>query len=64
MPRSIDAYLNTLSRMEEDISLVDRDAALASIAISMKRAADSLQSLIELVKKLELDVSVDLVGPR
>ena len=28
--------------MEPDISLVDRDAALASIAISLKRIADAI----------------------
>jgi hypothetical protein len=37
-----DAYLDTLDRMEPDIAMVDRDAALASIAISLKRIADSL----------------------
>lgn len=33
-------YLATLARMEPDIAMVDRDAALASIAISLKRIAD------------------------
>ncbi len=40
-----EAYLATLARMEPDIAMVDRDAALASIAISMRRIADKLDVL-------------------
>lgn len=38
----MDAYLRTVERLEPDISMIDRDAALASIAISLKRIADVL----------------------
>ncbi len=38
----VDAYLDTVRRMEPDIAMVDRDAALASIAISLKRIADAV----------------------
>lgn len=36
-------YLNTLNRMEPNITGVDRDPAFASIAISLKRIADALE---------------------
>ena len=36
-------YLDTVQRLEPDISPVDRDGALTSIAISLKRIADALQ---------------------
>ena len=36
-------YLDTIDRMEPDLTMVDRDAALASIAISLKRIADALE---------------------
>jgi hypothetical protein len=42
--RRVDAYLDTIARLEPDIAMVDRDAALASIAISLKRIADALES--------------------
>lgn len=38
----VDSYLDTIRRMEPEIAMVDRDAALASIAISLKRIADAL----------------------
>ena len=38
-----DAYQNTVARLEPNIAMVDRDAALASIAVSLKRIADLLQ---------------------
>jgi len=41
---SVDEYINTISRMEPNITMVDRDAALASIAISLKRIADSVEA--------------------
>jgi hypothetical protein len=37
---AVDGYLATLARMEPDLHMVDRDAALPSIAISLKRIAD------------------------
>lgn len=39
----VDAYLKTIERLEPDITLIDKDAALASIAISLKRIADVLE---------------------
>ncbi len=41
----VDAYLDTVSRIEPDIAMLDQGAALASIAISMKRVADTLEDL-------------------
>jgi hypothetical protein len=38
-----DAYLELLTRLEPELVMVDQDAALASIAISLKRIADALQ---------------------
>lgn len=38
-----EAYLQTVERMEPDITYVDRDGALASIAISLKRIADVME---------------------
>lgn len=43
----VDAYLDTVKRMEPDIAMVDRDAALASIAISLRRIADVLEGTNE-----------------
>jgi hypothetical protein len=37
-----EAYLDTVNRMEPDITMLDEGAALASIAISLKRIADCL----------------------
>lgn len=42
---SADVYLATIDRMEPELSYVDRDAALPSIAISLKRIADALDRL-------------------
>ena len=43
--RRVDAYLDTIVRLEPDITMIDRDGALASIAISLKRIADSLDQI-------------------
>lgn len=40
-----DPYLGTIKRMEPDIACVDHAAAMASIAISLKRIADALCEL-------------------
>lgn len=42
--RKVDAYLGTVERLEPEIAMVDRDAALTSIAISLRRIADALDS--------------------
>lgn len=55
MARNPDAYLGTLARMEE-VALVDRDASLASIAISLKRIADAIEGdpmKMDLLDRLE-----------
>ncbi len=39
-----EAYLDTIKRIEPDIAMIDRDAALASIAISLKRIADAMEN--------------------
>ena len=38
----VDAYLDAVSRIEPEIAMLDTGAALASIAISLKRIADAL----------------------
>jgi hypothetical protein len=40
---SHDSYLYTVNRIEPDVAMLDRDGALASIAISAKRIADALE---------------------
>ncbi len=44
-----DAYLDTVARMEPEIAMVDTGGAAASIAISLKRIADSLEKLADCV---------------
>lgn len=39
------AYLDTLARLEPDIAVIDYGAGLASMAISLKRIADSLEKI-------------------
>lgn len=43
----VDAYLDTIERIEPDIAMIDADAAYASIAISLKRIADALEKTNE-----------------
>lgn len=45
---SDNAYLDTLDRMEPDIAHIDASAGWASIAVSLKRIADSLERLADL----------------
>lgn len=40
--RAMDEYLNTVRRLEPDITMIDNGAAAASISISLKRIADFL----------------------
>ena len=37
------SYIETVARLEPQIAMVDRDATLTSIAISLKRIADALE---------------------
>lgn len=46
-----DLYLATIDRLEPEITLIDRDVALASIAVSLKRIADTLDCLKVTIKK-------------
>lgn len=50
MIQILDVYLATLAKMEPNLTSVDRDASLASIAISVKRIADSLAELLSIAK--------------
>jgi hypothetical protein len=43
--RRVDAYLQTVSRLEPDISMTDPGAYGTSMAISLKRIADQLSFL-------------------
>ncbi len=40
--RRVDAYLDTVGRLEPEIAPIDHDAAMASIAISLRRIGDQL----------------------
>lgn len=44
-----EVYIKTVERMEHNITAVDHDGALASIAISLKRIADYLYTLVLIV---------------
>jgi hypothetical protein len=46
-----DPYLDTVDRMEPDISHIDASAGWASVAISLKRIADSLEYLVNKAKE-------------
>lgn len=39
----VNAYLDTVARIEPDIAMLDAGAALASIAISLRRIADAVE---------------------
>lgn len=47
----VNAYLDTLDRIEPDVHPLDRDGALASIAISQKRQADALERIALALEK-------------
>ena len=44
------AYLNTVHRLEPNITPLDDDAAVGSIAISLKRIADTLEEIAQQLK--------------
>ena len=44
-------YLNTVKRLEPDIHPIDAGAFYASAAISLKRIADALDTIIALAKQ-------------
>lgn len=41
----VDAYLNTVRRLEPDIAMIDASAFYASAAISLKRIADAMEKI-------------------
>lgn len=42
----VNAYLDTVNRLEPEIHMVDLEAGITSIAVSLKRIADSLNILV------------------
>ena len=66
-----DAYLDTVDRLEGNLHPVDQDASIASIAISLKRIADTLafmqspifMAFIDAVEK-EMQKTLSEVGKR
>lgn len=42
---AVDAYLHTINRIEPEVAMIDDGAGWASIAISLKRIADALESI-------------------
>jgi hypothetical protein len=61
-----DSYKETIDRMEPDICFIDTAAGWASIAISLKRIADSLErlstadGLADLIGELQQVIPKDL----
>ena len=55
------AYPNTIARLEPNIAMVDRDAALASIAVSLRRIADALTTKASTLKYY--DINTDIMLP-
>lgn len=45
LQRDLNTYSDTVNRLEPDIHPIDVTAAAASIAISLKRIADSLETI-------------------
>lgn len=54
----MDAYLDTVKRLEPDIAMIDLGAGLASIAISLKRIADALNAKPIKMYKISTDEMV------
>lgn len=46
----VSAYLDTIGRMEPEIAAVDLPAGMASIAISLKRIADGIERIVEMLE--------------
>lgn len=51
-----DEYLGTIARMEPDIAAIDLTAGAASIAVSLKRLADSTERLCVSVDALRREL--------
>lgn len=52
MKRDVDSYLETINRLEKDISPIDASAAYASQSISLKRIADACEAMVASLEKL------------
>lgn len=52
----MDTYLKVVERMEPELTEVDRDAALASIAISLKRIADTSEAIREELTTININL--------
>ncbi len=61
--RRVDAYLNTVGRLEPEITPIDADAAFASIAISLKRIADRLDVIGALAAEIVPGRVVEKINP-
>jgi hypothetical protein len=57
----VDSYLDTIGRLEPDITMIDASAFYASAAISLKRIADYLQP--ETVRVSIEENSITIVPP-
>lgn len=49
----VSAYLDTVARLEPEIAPVDLPAGIASIAISLKRIADGIEKIVEMLEEGE-----------
>ena len=53
MPNGDDVYLKTIDRLEPDIAMIDAAAGWASVAISLKRIADTLEKIRIILERVE-----------
>jgi len=59
--RRVDAYMDTISRIEPDIAMIDIGAAAASISISLKRIAQAQESVADSCVKIRYILLIGLV---
>lgn len=45
----VEAYLQTVERLEPEITPIDLPAAAASMSISLKRIADSMEKFVQML---------------
>lgn len=50
--KRVDAYLDTISRIEPDVAMIDASAFYASAAISLKRSADAAERQADAFEKI------------
>jgi hypothetical protein len=48
---AVSAYMRTVDRIEPEIAMIDPGAGWASVSVSLKRIADSLESMVEMIKE-------------